>query len=256
MAYTVKKVADMAGVSIRTLHHYDEIGLLRPASTSQAGYRLYTDQDLERLQQVLFFRELGFSLPETKAILDNPHFDRREALRTHRKLLLERQRRLNQLIQTVEQTLATMERSTEMKKESMFDGFDMSEIERHKEQYKDEVRAKYSKEIVDESERRVATYGKSDWADIQQESGAINQAMADLMGTDPAGPAVQETIGRWFNLINDRFYTCTPEIFRGLGDLYVQDGRFTATYDKVKPGLAHFMREAMQIYADRLEQKG
>jgi len=252
VAYTVKKVAELAGVSVRTLHHYDEIKLLRPASVSQAGYRLYTDQDLERLQQILFFRELGFSLTETKAILDNPQFDRRAALLTHKKLLVERQRRLGQLIQSVEQTIEAMERGIPMKKESMFDGFDMSEIEKHKEQYKDEVRAKYPKEIVEESERRVARYGKSDWAAIQAEGGAINLAMADLMGHDPASPEVQAVIGRWFNLINDRFYTCTPEIFRGLGDLYVQDERFTAFYDKVKPGLAPFMREAMQIYADRL----
>ena len=120
MAYTVKAVADVAGVSIRTLHHYDEIGLLRPASVSHAGYRQYTDPDLERLQQILFFRELGFSLQEIRDIVESPTFDKKQALLTHKQLLLEKQRRLQALILSVDQSIESLERGTTMDKNAMF----------------------------------------------------------------------------------------------------------------------------------------
>lgn len=251
MGYTVKAVADMASISVRALHHYDHIGLLRPAAVSPSGYRLYADADLARLQQVLFFRELGFSLKEIKAILDDPGFDRREALETHRRILLEKQSRLVKLIGSVERTLEAIERGSELDKNAMFEGFD----EAKEEEYRKEARARWGNEVVDESVRRTSKFTKEDWAEIGAESNEINQAMASLMGRDPAEAEVQKWIGRWYKLINDRFYTVTPCVFRGLGDGYVADSRFTAFYDKVKPGLAEFMRAAMHVYADGLEAK-
>ena len=128
MAYTVKVVAQIAGVSVRTLHHYDEIGLLKPASTSAAGYRLYADRDLQKLQQVLFFKELGFDLKEIKRILSDPHFDRADALKVHRKLLLERQERIRRLILSVDRTLKAIKRGKQMDAR-MFDGFDAAKYE-------------------------------------------------------------------------------------------------------------------------------
>src|SRR4029453_2200639 len=125
MAYTVKRIAEIAGVSVRTLHHYDEIGLLKPSSHSAAGYRLYEEKDLERLQQVLFFKEPGFDLKEIKRILSDPAFDRRKALGEHRKLLLERQERFGRLIQSVDRTLVAMQRGIPMNAK-MFDGFDQA----------------------------------------------------------------------------------------------------------------------------------
>lgn len=250
MAYTVKKVADMARVSVRTLHHYDKIGLLRPAAVGRNGYRLYDDADLERLQLVLFFRELEFSLEEIGRILANPNFDKAEALRTHRKLLLAKRARLDRIIAAVERTLAAEARGEKMTEENMFEGFDDEKIK----EYTEEARQRWGgTEAFEESVRRTNRYGKADWAAIGAESGAINQAMVALMGRDPADPEVQATIGRWFKLIDERFYTVTPEIFRGLGDGYVQDPRFTAYYDQYKPGLAEFMRAAMHVYADAME---
>ncbi len=249
MTHTVKSVADLAGVSIRALHHYDRIGLLRPASVSRAGYRLYTDEDLERLQQVLFFRELGFSLRDIKDIIDRPDFDRKQALITHKALLQEKQQRLQRLIASVDRSIDALERGVAMEKDTMFDGFDASKME----EYREEARAKYGKEIVDESYRRVAHHTKDDWAKFKAESQSIVEALASLMERDPSDPAVQEQIDRHFRQINDHFYTPTPEVYRGLGDLYISDSRFTANYDTVRPGLAAFMREAMRVYADRLE---
>jgi DNA-binding transcriptional MerR regulator len=250
MAYTVKSIAKLAGVSVRTLHHYDQIGLFQPAEVSAAGYRHYSDADLERLQQILFFRELDFSLQEIKAVLDRPDFDRRQALLTHRKLLLEKQKRLQGILHSVDQTLEAMERGLEMDKEAMFEVFNDPKLK----EYQEEARQRWGgSDAYAESERRTRAYTKQDWAAIKEEMEAVGTGMAALMGQDPATPEVQAQIGTWFTLINERFYTCTPEIFRGLGEMYVADPRFTATYEKIKPGLAEFMRDAMASFADRLE---
>lgn len=247
MAYTVKVVADMAGISVRTLHHYDQIGLLKPASTSAAGYRLYSQADLERLQQILFFRELGFTLREIKRILESPGFDRRKALAAHRELLEEKRRRLERLIASIDRTIDALERGVSMDGKMMFDGFDEKKLA----EYREEARARWG-EVVDESYRRTEKYTKADWAAIGAESDEINRAMAEMMDREPTDPEVQRRIGQWYRLINDRFYECTPEMFRGLGDGYVEDSRFTEFYDKYRPGLAKFMRAAMHAYADRL----
>ena len=243
MAYTVKAVADIAGVSVRTLHHYDEIGLLKPAAHSAARYRLYGDTDLARLQQVLFFKELGFDLKEIKRILSDPHFDRARALAEHRKLLLERQERIRRLIRSVDRTLAAMKKGDQMKAD-MFDGFDAAK-------YEDEARQRWGKsKEFEESIRRTKAYTKQDWDAIKQEGGEITQNLANLMDRNPADPEVQQWIARHHRQINDRFYQCSAEVYRGLGDMYVSDPRFTAVYDNVKPGLAEFMQRAMHVYAD------
>ncbi|HEY9766190.1 MAG TPA: MerR family transcriptional regulator [Chroococcales cyanobacterium] len=251
MSFKVKAVADLAGISVRALHHYDQIGLLKPASASPSGYRLYSEGNLERLQQILFFRELGFALPEIAAIIDRPGFDKKQALLTHKQLLLEKQKRLQAMIGSVERTIVAMERGIPMEKESMFEGFDESRME----EYREEARAKYGKEIVDQSYQKVSKYSKEEWAAIQAEGREIEESLASRLDEDPASPEVQQRVEQWFRLINDRYYNCTLEIFRGLGDLYVYDPRFTKHYDKVKPGLAEFMRQAMQIFCDRREKK-
>jgi DNA-binding transcriptional MerR regulator len=253
VSYTVKAVADMASVSVRTLHHYDHIGLLKPTSTSPAGYRLYADTDLGRLQQVLFFRELGFGLQEIKAIVDSPSFDRREALRAHRRFLIEEQKRFGRLVDLVDRTIDTLERGTSMSDRERFAGFD----EAKHEEYREEARQRWGQtEAYQESERRTARYSKADWDVIKAESEEITRVIAALSERDPADPEVQRWIARHHGQINQRFYTCPPEIYRGLGDMYVDDPRFTAVYDSVKPGLARFMRDAMHVYADGLARAG
>lgn len=247
MAYTVKAVADIAGVSVRTLHHYDEIGLLKPAAHTAARYRLYADRDLERLQQVLFFKELGFDLKEIKRILSDPHFDRSRALVEHRKLLTERQERIRRLIRSVDRTLKAMQKGNQMNAQ-MFDGFDAA-------QYEEEARQRWAKSPqFEESVRRTKAYTKADWAEIQREAREVVNGLAALTDRDPADPAVQQWISRHHRQINDRFYPCSAEVYRGLADMYVADPRFAANYEKVKPGLTQFMRDAMHLYADALEK--
>ncbi len=203
MAYTVKAVSDLAGVTVRTLHHYDEIGLLKPESVSASGYRLYGDAELERLQQILFLRELGFSLEDIKEILDSPGFDRKQALQTHRRLLVERRDRVQAMIRSVDRTLDAMERGMTMDKKAMFEGFDDSKIRAHMEQYKEEARGMYGKEMVDESYRPVSKYTKQDWAPIKAEEAEITATVAGQMDKGPADPVVQEKMAQKFRMIRD-----------------------------------------------------
>jgi DNA-binding transcriptional MerR regulator len=246
VAYTVKAVADLAGITVRALHHYDQIGLLKPRSTSPAGYRLYSDSDLRDLQQILFFRELGFGLREIATIVHNPAFDRREALKSHRRLLEERRKRLDRLIASVDLTIEAVEKGREVASDTMFEGFDSTQYE----QYRKEAAERWGKELVDKSYERVGKLTPAEWALIRAEAADIEQALARLMDHAPSDQPVQVEIGRWFQHINRNYYDCTLEVFRGLGDLYVDDERFRTHYDDRKPGLAEFMRAAMRVFVD------
>ncbi|TCP52190.1 DNA-binding transcriptional MerR regulator [Tumebacillus sp. BK434] len=253
MAYKVKELADLVGVSVRTLHHYDEIGLLKPGEVSAAGYRLYAAQELERLQQILFFREIGFSLQEIKDTLDSPDFDRKRALAAHKEILLQKKQRLEDIIDTVNKTIASIEGGPTMSEKEMFGGFDMKQIQDHKNKYSKEARERYGDEIVEKAEKKADSYSQDDWAKINARQEANMKQILDNMHNGPADPLVQEAIADSRQAITDYYYDCTPEIFRGLGDLYVLDERFTEFYEKIKPGLAEFMRDAMHHYVDNLD---
>ena len=192
------------------------------------------------------FKELGFGLKEIKRVLSDPHFDRERALREHRKLLLERQERIGRLILSVDRTLKAIKRGTTMNPK-MFEGFDAA-------RYEEEARQRWGgSPEFEESVRRTKAYTKQDWAEIQKEGGEILRHLAALMDRDPADAEVQKWIARHHRQINDRFYACSPEVYRGLADAYVDDARVTAVYEKVKPGLAKFLSEGMKVYARTLE---
>ncbi len=248
-AYTVRQLAKMAGVSVRTLHHYDQIGLLKPPSRTEAGYRLYGEKDLLRLQQILFFRELDFPLAEIQVILDRPGFDQVEALRVHRRMLGERAERLARLLRTVDRTIAklTGEGTMPLTDEDLYEGFSPQEREKFKE-YEAEARERWG-ETAAESQRRVSQMSKVQWQAIQKEGGEVTQLMAGYMGRPASDPDVQAAIARHHAWI-ENFYPCSAEMYRGLGQMYVDDPRFRATYDKVRPGLADSMRDAMAYYAE------
>jgi DNA-binding transcriptional MerR regulator len=251
MCYKVKEVADMVGISIRTLHHYDQIGLLKPKSVSSAGYRLYTDTDLERLQQILLFKELDFSLQEIKAIIDSKDFDRKHGLITHKELLVEKKKRLEKIILSIETTINLIEGGVKMNKKEMFEGFDMTELEKQKGKYAEEVTQKYGNtDAYKESNKKTSKYTSDDWAIVMSKGDGIFTTLASLMDESPEDSEVQEVVAEWRQHITDNFYNCTLEIFKGLGDLYVQDDRFTANIDKHKLGLADFLSRAIHIYCD------
>ncbi len=246
MGYTVGEVARLAGVSVRALHHYDELGLLSPSARSEAGYRIYGEADLEKLQQVLFFRELGFALEEVGRIVNDPSFDRREALRMQREQLSQRKTRLEAMIGAVDEALEALEKGRVMDKQKMFEGFDPA-------QYEEEARERWGDtEAYKESKRRTARYSKRDWETIKREGDQLQQRLAALMaaGRGAGDPEVQQVAEEHRRHIDKWFYPCSKQFHRNLGELYVSDPRFTANIDKLRPGLAQFTRDAIAFAAD------
>jgi DNA-binding transcriptional MerR regulator len=236
----------MAGVSVRTLHHYDHIGLLRPSARTAAGYRLYEEGDLLRLQQILFFRELDLPLDEIRRVLDNPGFDQVEALAQHRRTLELRSERLTQLLTTIDKTIRRLtEDNMTMTDAELYEGFTTEQIER----WQREVKERYDPALVAESNRRVRAMSKEQWNAVKAEGDAVTQRMAELMDRVPGDPEVQATVARHHGWI-ERFYPASAEVYRGLGRGYAEHPEFRAFYETYRPGLADFMKEAMAYYAD------
>lgn len=249
--YKIKEVADMVGVSVRMLHHYDKIGLIKPEAVSPAGYRLYIDKDLERLQQVLFFKELEFSLQEIKDIIYSPNFDRKDALKTQEKLLIKKKERLEEIIEIVKKTLESINGGMKMDKTEMFKAFDMSGIEKEQVKYSEEIKQKYGNtDAYREAEEKTSKYTKEDWDAMQVEGDKLLNNISSLMDNGPEDPAVQKAVGKLRQHITDRLYNCTSVIFRGIGDMYLYDKRISEN----KEGIAKFLKDAINIYCDNLEK--
>jgi DNA-binding transcriptional MerR regulator len=247
-AYTVSQLATMAGVSVRTLHHYDQIGLLKPAGRTEAGYRLYGEQELLRLQQILFFKELDMPLGEVRQILDDPGFDQVTALEQHRQALQRRMKRLTRLLTTIDRTIDRLtEDEMTLTDEELYEGFTTEQIER----YKREAREMYDPALVQESQRRVKKMSRAQWQAVKAEGEVVTTGLAALADREPGDPEVQALIARHHAWI-ESFYPCSAEVYRGLGQGYVEHPEFRAFYEKVRPGLADFMSAAMNHYADQV----
>lgn len=250
-AYTVSQLARMAGVSVRTLHHYDQIGLLRPSARTEAGYRLYGRPELLRLQQILLFKELDMPLDEVRRTLDEPGFDLVTALKQHRQLLQRRMERLVRLLETIDRTIGQLtEDDVTLTDEELYEGFTAEQIER----YKREARELYDPALVEESERRVRKMSREQWKAIGAEGEAVTQGLAALADRDPGDPEVQKLIARHHAWI-ENFYPCSAEVYRGLGRGYVEHPEFRAFYEKRRPGLAAFLAAAMSYYAEQVLEK-
>ncbi|RSK29085.1 MerR family transcriptional regulator [Bacillus sp. HMF5848] len=253
MGYKVKEVADLVGISVRTLHYYDQIDLLSPKYVTDSGYRIYTDEDLEMLQQILFFKELDFSLQDIKEILESEHFDRMHALQAHKLMLLEKYKRLATIIETVEKTIATYRGGTTMSNKERFEGFNMAKLEEHRGKYVEEVQQKYGNtDAYRESQQKTSTYSQEDWVRITKKGNDIYKEIAEQMDKGPTHPDVQALIASYRQYITDNFYNCTPEIYRGLADMYIVDERFAKNINKAHEGLAQFLSEAIHAYCDAL----
>ncbi len=245
--YTVKQLAKLAGVSVRTLHHYDNIGLLIPAYRSESRYRLYSENELLRLQQILFFRELDFPLKQIIEILDNPDFEEIKALKNHRVLLQERVIRIRKLQNTIDKTINSL-KEKEMNlvtDEELYAGFSEEQVDR----YKQEVRKKYDGRIVRESEKRISKMTKEKWKEVKNEGEEVALEIAKLLDREPDDPEVQVLIGRHYRWICN-FYVPSQEVYCGLGNLYIENKEFRDYYEKLKTGLSGFMRDAMIYYAE------
>ena len=241
----ISEVAKLTGITVRTLHYYDEIGLLKPSEITEAGYRLYSREDLEILQQILFFRELDFPLSQIKEIMNNPNYDKEEALKKQKELLIQQRQRIEGLIKLIEKRI-------EGDNNMSFKEFDMNEIEENKKKYAKEVKERWwTSKAYEESEKKTSSYNKEKWGDINQETSEIFKGFAELRNSDPGSEEVQELVRRWQKYITDNFYTCTNEILSGLGLMYVEDERFKENLDKNGEGTAKLMAEAIKIYCSK-----
>jgi MerR family transcriptional regulator, thiopeptide resistance regulator len=238
---TVGEVAELAGVTARTLHHYDELGLLSPSGRSEAGYRLYSYDDLARLREILIWRTLGFGLTEIGSLLDDPGHDRLAALERQRELIEGEIERLGALAAAVEAAISAHVNGTRLEETTMFEGFDPSE-------YEEEARERWGDtEAYRESTRRAARYGDAEWQEIRAEAEAITREMVALMrsGAPADGPEARALAERHRGHISRWFYPCSLQMHRGLGEMYVADERFARVYEREAPGLATYFRDAI-----------
>ncbi|WP_425147802.1 MerR family transcriptional regulator [Deinococcus sp.] len=241
----------MAGVSIRTLHHYDDLGLLRPSGRSEGNYRVYAQSDLERLHAVLIYRELGFALADIRALLDDPDHDSIQSLKTQRQLLLERQQRNAAMLAALDTLLAAAQGETPMTKQEMkelFGGFDPGE-------YEQEVQQRWGDtDAYKQSMARTKSYTKADWQQIKAEADGISQQFVALMdaGVSPESVQAQAVAAQHRAHLERWFYDCPPAMYAGLSELWVNDPRFTKNIDKARSGLAAYQRAAVQAWVGGL----
>ena len=235
----VKEVSELSGVSIRTLHHYNDIELLVPDDSTRAGYRLYSEENLVTLQQILFFRELGFPLKKIKELHASPSFDRQEAFEMQRKMLICKREQLDGMIKTIEKTIQHGKGELSMTNEEKFQGFDFS-----KNPYEKEARERWGDKSVDRSNKNASQFGPENGEEMNR----IYFKLAEIRHVDPESEEAQTAISEWFEFLN-KMGNYSLEAFAGLGQMYVDDERFTNNIDQFGDGLAVFMKNAMAAFA-------
>ena len=244
-SYTVGAVARLAGVSVRTLHHYDEIGLLTPAGRSPAGYRLYSLADLGRLHQILYYRELGFGLEEIVQIMAGPGQDAAGHLRRQHRLLREQISRRQALLAAIEKEMEARKMGISLTPEEQFEIFGTDKVSG---EWAEEAEQRWGHtEAWKQSQRRTATYTEEDWIAIRDEAAGINQEILAAMraGAPASSQRAMDLAERHRQHISRWFYDCDYPLHRGLAELYLADQRFGKNYDDMAPGLAQYMHDAM-----------
>ncbi|MFF9590292.1 MerR family transcriptional regulator [Streptomyces sp. NPDC014646] len=251
MDYSVGQVAGFAGVTVRTLHHYDAVGLLSPGGRSHSGHRRYDDADLDRLQQILFYRELGFPLDEIAVLLDDPDADPQDHLRRQHRLLTDRIAGLQRMADAVETAMEARKMGINLTPEEKFEVFGDQDPEEHMEEAE---RRWGGTDAYAESRRRAARYTKEDWKRMQAEVAGWDAAYAALMeaGEPATGASAMDLVEAYRQHIIKWFYPCTPEMHRALAEMYVSDPRFHAHYESIRPGMAEHLHDAVVANAERL----
>jgi len=251
MEYTVNKLSKISGVNARTLRYYDEIGLLRPMKVASTGYRIYGQSQLDNLQQILLYKELGFPLEEIKSILYSPGYDSIKAFQSHLAQLTQKRQRLDMLITNVTKSIAAMKGEIIMTDNEKFEGFNQSLIDENEDKYGSEIRSKYGDAAVNESNSKIKGLTQEQY----NESEALRQAYESVLkealsisNPDPAGEAAQKACDlhrQWLCVFYPGY---SKEYHKGLAEMYVADDRFKAHYEKIAPGCAEFLRDAVRIY--------
>lgn len=251
MDYTVKQLASLAGVSVRTLHHYDKTGLLKPARIGENRYRYYGPDELMRLQHILFFRELGFGLREISILLDSDSFDTLRALRLHGRKLQQRREKLEMLQRTIERTIKHLQGEIAMNHEELFKGFSEENRDEHRraliEYYGDEAADK-----IDESFERTKDWTPQDYEEHKQKMDGINRRFSRALeqGSAPGSEVALKLVGELHEYVN-QFWSADKEAFKAMGTMYVENPDFRATYDAWHPELAHYVRDAIHTWCDK-----
>lgn len=237
----ISELASIANVSKRTLHYYDEIGLLTPTHIDENGYRIYSEQNIDQLQQILFFRQLDMPLKQIKQLIEDPTYDATEALHVHKQILLQKRKKLDELMRTIDKTIDHMKGMTKMSHQEKFTGFDFSENP-----YEKEARKMYGNEAVNQANKQFTPAFGVEMNDLFKE-------LAALRHLDVKEEEVQTKIANWYNMLN-QIGTYTYEAFASLGEMYVLDERFTANIDQFGEGLAAWMAEAMKVFANEQQK--
>jgi len=249
MEYTVNQLAKIAGVSTRTLRWYDECGLLQPRRISSNGYRIYGQSEIDRLQQILFYRELGVPLAEIGQILSADGFDTIAALEVHHSALSTKRDQLDLLIKNAEKSIQAMKGEVTMSDHEKFEGFKQKQIEENEERYGDEIRAKYGNDAIDRSNAKLKGVTKEQYDEFEQLSEELNSTLkAAFAEGDPSSELARKACDlhrRWLCHYWDSY---SKDAHRGIAEMYVDDPRFTAYYDKIAPGCAVFLRDAVRVY--------
>ena len=249
--YSVKQLSKLAGVSVRALHYYDQIGLLKPSFIKSNGYRVYSEKELLKLQQILFFRELDFPLDEIEGIINAPNFNIPEALAEQRKLLEMKRKRINRLIKTIDKTITNLKGESEMKSNDMFTAFDETKMK----EYQEEAKRRWGNtEAHKQSMERIKNWTKADYRRVAEEGRAFTRELGKVMDKGIKSPEAQKLISLHYKGI-EQFYDCPLEMYRNLGEMYVVDSRFKQYYDSVRPGLAEFMRDAIAYYVEQRHKR-
>lgn len=249
MEYSSNKLSKMSGVSARTLRYYDEIGLLKPVRVASSGYRIYGQDEVDTLQQILLYRELGFALEDIKVLLSAPDFDRAQAFQSHLAELHNKRERLDLLIRNVSVSLAAMKGEIEMSDHEKFEGFKQKLIDDNEQKYGAEVREKYGDAAADESNKHLKGMTKEQYDESERLRLEFEDTLkAAFDSGDAAGELAQKACDlhrRWLCVFYPKY---SKEYHMGLGEMYVADDRFRANYDKLAPGCTEFLRDAINIY--------
>ncbi|MCB2290519.1 MerR family transcriptional regulator [Clostridium sp. CS001] len=249
MEYTVQKLGKLAGVSTRTLRYYDEIGILKPARINSSGYRIYGEIEVDGLQQILFYRELGVSLDSIKEIVTSPSFDGTIALREHREKLLEKRNQLDTLIANVDKTIALTGGVIKMSNKEKFEGFKKNIIDNNEKKYGKEIREKYGKDTIEKSNAKMMNMTQEQYGEVTKLTEQVIATLAEAFKNgDPASDIAQKAADLHKKWLTYYWSEYSKEAHAGLAQMYVDDERFTAYYDEKQPGTAAFLRDAVFIY--------
>ncbi|MBU9711853.1 MerR family transcriptional regulator [Evansella tamaricis] len=250
MEYTIQKLAQLARVSTRTLRYYDEIHILKPARINSSGYRIYSQAEVDRLQQILFYKELGVSLERIKEFITSPLYDETQALKDHREHLLGKRKQLDVLISNVEKTIDSMEGRIIMTDKEKFEGFKQQWISDNEEKYGKEIREKYGDDVVNQSNEKLNNMTKEEYDEVSHLANEVLETLEEAFKTgDPGSDIAQKTAELHKNWLMYYWKEYNKDAHAGLAHMYVNDERFKKYYEK-GPGMTEFLRDAILLYTN------